>query len=52
VINKDDIIKQATWELNLEEFEKQVAIEKQRILSKKSLLDSIFPWTITIKRKK
>ena len=34
---KDDIIKQAKWEIELEQFEREVEKEKQRILNKKQL---------------
>ncbi len=47
----DQIKNQAAWEIQIEEFERQVAIEKERLLSKKSLLDKIFPYKIKIERK-
>ena len=49
-MNKQDVIDQARWEIELEQFEAQVEIEKERLRAG-TWFDRLFPFTIEIKRK-
>ena len=44
IMNKNDIRKQARWELCFERFEEAVKKEKERLSKKRSL----FPWRIKL----
>ena len=50
-MNKEDVVKQARWELEIEQFEEAVKKEKERLLKEdKSFLKNIFKYRLKFVR--